>query len=544
MDKNLVNYELSSDTGDTIAVSIAPVLDTENATQVVLQRPTENLRQRSETIRSVLEELRYLSDADRTFYLTGGGKITWAGVTLDGGATLGNLTTDADIVIRPFAAPAVCLPALLDIGGILLSTRTAVSGGNNPLRAYGRLADVIPGANHFSFEIVHQAAAPKSLAPYGDGRHWKLIVDDTRDTIAAVNAFLTTDVTADANILEFRKRYTGTVTSGSPGNFIAPLAKTYFSKALDAELHRITSAALVTFFATNTNRMIEGDVLCVRYDALTMQSGGGRRQSMDQAPESNSSIPAASLFLIKNHPEWAPFALPVATVFNGNLVLADGHRAFEPGVAGHTTQRGGNQRLYALSQFILGGGVTTDTLRASLDGVGGAGAKDGRLKLYRDGAAAMTLDYDALAALVNHGDANAYHTHAVLLQRWLLAVDLALPASAVMNNVFTFNFATSFANQMIELDINLFLQLPAGLSTGVNWQILLDAVSAYTNNIPSIDASSDPDVPDVPVNDTIWITVAAAGPHTLTFQVATPAQATTLKTHAGNTLGSSRATLS
>ena len=146
------------DTGEGDAASIQPVSNGESGDQTVFRRPDENLRSRTEVIRSALQNLNYLSDADRKNVLSGGGVVTWGGPTDLGGTGL--FTTTAPIVVRPFLASATGTPAEVTLNGIKFVTNLTVVGGVNPPRAYS-------GANTISIQINNQAGAPISLVVTG-----------------------------------------------------------------------------------------------------------------------------------------------------------------------------------------------------------------------------------------------------------------------------------------------------------------------------------------------------------------------------------------
>lgn len=305
------------DTGEKDAASIRPVLNGEPAIAATFQRPMENLRHRTEVLRQEVEDLKFLADADRAFVLQGGGEVTWGGSTTAGGT--GVFTIGAPLVLKPFMAPAVSTPARATIRGMEFVTATT---GSVVPRAYS-------GANKISVQLTGADGATLGLTVSGAPADNVVITINTN----ALNGTTPEDL---YNFLSGNATFAGmgltmTTPSGAmatqvicpDGVFVDSDTQT-LSGALDAERHIIDDTRLLQFFNDPANKMQDDDVLVVAYeDGLVGPAFSGRRQSIASAPENNANV-SGSLFLLRLHPDRAPYALPLATVVNGALRFVDG----------------------------------------------------------------------------------------------------------------------------------------------------------------------------------------------------------------------------
>ena len=110
MAKQEVVYKTVGDTGERDDLdAIAPITSGERVGQVVLRRPDENLRVRTEVDRTELEAQKYLQDSDMRWVITGGDAagveagsgipyVTWDPVT-------GTFTISDQIVVQPLTTP-------------------------------------------------------------------------------------------------------------------------------------------------------------------------------------------------------------------------------------------------------------------------------------------------------------------------------------------------------------------------------------------------------------------------------------------------------
>jgi len=350
-----VNDDL--DTGTTTDDAVRPIVDGEPAQGAVFKRPSENLRTRTEIIREELEQLKFMSDADKAMLLTSTGDITWNGLPT------GTFVPTQNLVLKPFLAPDTSTMAKLVICANTpaeITIRTKVTGVSGQPRAYN-------GANNITIDLRPQTVGDGSIAitTTGDGNRIHIRYDDhaVSGTTAGLNALtgfiqqFNADPTMIAMGLEAVSFGTGTPAEGTqrappgPPSFVANSlikdhivgvypagehATRFLSGAAEAEQHIITPGSLSSFFIADggtLNKLIEGDVLCIWYDEMVGLAYGGRRQSLNEAPENSATIPVGSLFLLRRFPERLPGALPVATVVNGQLIFING-RVYGAGETG------------------------------------------------------------------------------------------------------------------------------------------------------------------------------------------------------------------
>jgi len=343
------------DTGSADATAIRPVIDGQPAQAAVFKRPSENLRTRTEKIRTELENLKYLSDADRALLLTGPGSITWNGQG-PGAFPLGTfqLTPATSLTVKPFLAPATSIPSRLIIcaGTIAQITfRTIRTAGSAP-RAYSGANDIT-----IDFQPVSVGTGTVIVTATGTPANNVHVQYDSHPT-----TFTTVDQTVGNSLIQqfnasavalslgleavFEGGGTPPEVGYPPPPLVSAAAKidTYISApekatrfmsgAADAEKHVIPETQLVTFFTDPLNALIDGDTLCIRYEDLVMSpTDGGRRQSIADLPENNLTIPAGSLFLLRRFPDRLPLAIPVCAVAGGQLVFING-RVYGAGESG------------------------------------------------------------------------------------------------------------------------------------------------------------------------------------------------------------------
>jgi len=400
----IIDYQLGLDTGDDNPGSIQPVLDGEDANQATFQRPSESLRTRTEILRRTTEDSLYLQDADRSLLLSGGGTVHWNGTSAAGGD--GAFVISADLALRPFLAPATTAPAAINLNGVDLAATTIATAGVNPARAYGQLGNAShPGANRITVEVLAipgAASITASVSSPPGPLHVAVSANPNTHTLQNLIDFLASD---DPGAISVRALgLTARLHAGAQGaTLITPVARVFLSGAADAELHLVSPLALSTFFAGGDNAMQEGDVLAIWYDALVSASGGGRRQSLAEAPENSAYVPATGLFLVRLHPERIPGALPLARVVDGDLILAN-HDRYVQGVDGPSVT------LSAIdlpaSGHVQVGSLSDAGVR--LDTSGG----QGQLTLSRASSPPAVLKQDSLALLVGGlTNADSLHSH-------------------------------------------------------------------------------------------------------------------------------------
>jgi hypothetical protein len=355
------------DTGEVNAASVRPVTDGEPAQAAVLERPTENLRTRTEIVRDELEALKYISDADRALLLTSTGDVTWDGITP---GFSGEFSATQNFILKPFTAPEISTASRLIIcqnTASQITIRTRQNGTSGQPRAYS-------GANDISFDFtpVNTGLGNVIITVTGaPANNFHVQFDNNVSSGVTVSQMLTAlngnapflaaglEAVIDGGIIgatpDTLGPNGGPIEIGFPqppspvvGNKVyltiapAELLTRFMSGAADAEKHIITPSQLVQFFAADggtLNKLIEGDVLCVRYDDLVMTLDGGRRQSIFENPEGMAMNAGNNLFLMRRFPARLPGALPLAAVVNGQLIFVSG-RVFNAGETGPLVSSG------------------------------------------------------------------------------------------------------------------------------------------------------------------------------------------------------------
>lgn len=351
------------DTGSTDAAAIRPIADGQPATAATFTRPSENLRRRTEVIKTELENLKYLSDADRALLLTSTGNVTWNGLPT------GTFSTSADLHLKPFMAPSASTASRLIIcAGTVgqITIRSRQNGVAGQPRAYKDPTTGI-SANDYSFDFTPVTTGTGAIVITKTGSpatRFHVQYDDhaaSGTTVNSIpgNSFLV-QFNANADIIaagleavvegggspvevgfpvppaSVAATLLGHVTNGIQ---VAERATRFMSGAADAEKHTITQAHLTAFFGVALNTLIEGDVVCIQYDELIKAGNGGRRQSIGELPEDKAKDAGLNLFLLRRFPQRLPVAIPVATVVNGKLIFING-RVFNSGEVGPIVSSG------------------------------------------------------------------------------------------------------------------------------------------------------------------------------------------------------------
>lgn len=311
------------DTGEAYdAASVLPLLNGQDLDQSNIGRAPENIRQRTEAIRDTLFDALYMLDADRSgMCLSGPGLVSWGGSTTAAGT--GILTLSDNLYLLPFLTPGFNqtppVPPVSSKLGTLTLLKADLAPGivvTSALRSYF-------AGNEISVVVVSGVTYGVQLL----NSFRTIVITATATTplsqvITSLNALLTT-IPASLPVV------TAVLAGGAIGAdlILRPQAKQFISGNIDAEAHTITPAALTSFFATVGNRLAEGDTLCVAYVANTFLPAdpaplGGRRQSIPE--NTNTSIPAGSLFNSRVAPASLINALPICKAINGKLVFING----------------------------------------------------------------------------------------------------------------------------------------------------------------------------------------------------------------------------
>lgn len=323
-----VDFEQSgatADTGEKEAAAIRPVLDGEPGIQATFQRPSENLRTRTEIIRDEIEALKYLADADRGILAYGGGNLLWDGVSAGGGD--GTFTITQDLTIRPFLSPATSTKAKAIIRGVSFETQLAGPVVPRSYSGANKISVRLEGSNGAVLGVVISGTPADNVTitvnthPSSGTSKQELIDYLTLNGAAGPVAYRALGLTA---ALETGAVGTDKVNDTGVWTYtgLTPDEK-LFAGGADAEKHTITATGLATFFADPLNAMAEGDVLAIWYDELVNGSYGGRRESMSDLPENSANVDN-NIFLLRRYPERMPLALPVATILSDQVRLIDG----------------------------------------------------------------------------------------------------------------------------------------------------------------------------------------------------------------------------
>lgn len=321
--KQFVDFSTNTnnDSGENNATSIQPMVDGEAATGAVLARPSESLRQRTETVRNVMADTLYLRDADRSLVVTGPRPtVTWPGSTTasaSGIPVLGN-----SLWIMPFLTPGVAsnTPPVGSVFGVLHLERA--SDNLNSISVTSRRRSYSAG-DQINVTVTSGASFSCVLdVENGLRRTIKIVATGAvtlGSVISALNAL--TPPAPDNTQLVTAALENGALTSDL---LLVPQTRQYVSGNYDGETHQISVATLSGFFSSNpTQALAEGDTLCVRYDMVSdPASTGGRRQSIPE--NANVSVPSGSLFNSRVHPEFLANAIPICKVVNNDLVFLGG----------------------------------------------------------------------------------------------------------------------------------------------------------------------------------------------------------------------------
>ena len=301
-----------------VDTDIIKYADGNAATAAVFNAPPQNLRQRVETLRQEVEDLKYVADADRAMVLAIQGTLT---ATEDDGFYL-SLTAGGYLLVRPFISRAGALGSgILAVGGSQVIQLTVADETTAP-KAWGQYdggwGPATRGAN--AIVVTFRRKTTPGITITTDGADYKLLVGVPDGT--TVNTLVTAlstdalmgDLYLSATVLGGLGSTPITLTTGT--DLAVPI-----EGAADAEAHKITKAVLDAFFAFSTNYLQDGDTLAIWYDQLVdAENGeGGRRQQLV-----GSTLNSEMLFNTRINPEKIPGCIPVATVVGTKLFLIDG----------------------------------------------------------------------------------------------------------------------------------------------------------------------------------------------------------------------------
>lgn len=342
-----LDYKNLTDDGLNAATAIQPLANGEQINQTVLQRPDENLRQRTEAVRSFVTDSLFLHNADRSFLLVGPGNVTWPGSTTV--AQTGRPVLSDVLWIIPMLTPGSAqvqpIPPVASAFGTLHLKRA--SDNMNSILVTSQRRSYAAG-DQINIEVSAGGAFSCTLQTEVTGAYRRTI-----KIVATPTTTLSTVITALNGITPPAPDNTQLVTAALEGgavngDFILDTqARQFVAGNYDGEGHTITPANLASFFTSNPSESLaEGDTLCVQFAMLNdTASTGGRRQAIPE--NSNTTITAGMFFNSRVHPSKLVNALPICKVVNGALVFATGVEIPAGSTAVSLSPRGASNLLYA-----------------------------------------------------------------------------------------------------------------------------------------------------------------------------------------------------
>lgn len=322
--------------------SVKPIQDGESAKNATLARSTDNLRLRTEVLRTAGEDNLYLQDADMKWVIwSGNASGVSTGVAIphilnwdpDGGIGGGGIfEIDEPMVLQPLNTPASDkqetknyhfedLPDTADIDFFPMPTKRAYNGAN--------LIRVVwveaPTAEIGGSGAPGWADAELS----GDPEHIVTITvrDDAMTQISHVSAALSVLApTLNAAGIDYSVSGILSVTIDYDNDFGAsPLNPVdyFLSGTMEREMHRLLPSAFSDFFTTND--LADGDSISLQFEELVQPDPGdlGRRQRI-VSNASGITHGSADIFKTSDYPERIPLAIPLCKRLGDVLIWLDG----------------------------------------------------------------------------------------------------------------------------------------------------------------------------------------------------------------------------
>jgi hypothetical protein len=338
MSNQYVDFKHAGDTGERGDIeAIEPYSNDEPVSETVLQRPPENLRYRSEILRSETEKQLYLQDSDMRWVITQGTQLgPGAGLELPGviwDASTGSFILTDDVVIQPLNTPSedkketgiFSFDDTFNVVDFLIETVYFDYEGANRLQIIWeeKATGDIPGGNcSAAFE-----GSPIHIIRI-------LIRNDGLTMGTHVDAALTALINPAANGFYYNgfAGILGTfVTLANMTDPVAAPVSPYefdFSKTFDREMHWLETGQVVDFFTgPPAKSLADGDTLSIYYPLLSNPLGiDGRRQATPGtgSPPPNTDVLASQLFITSENPEKIPLAIPLCKRIGDDLFWLDG----------------------------------------------------------------------------------------------------------------------------------------------------------------------------------------------------------------------------
>lgn len=340
------------------AASIQPIVGGENLWENVLNRTPENLRTRTEALRTAVEDLKYYADYDRAFVLRAEG-------------TTFRCTNETDgYVLTMTGGPLWLYPALTPgqrSGGRLRGARMFVQNGSwlpyagtlgtndlsfvatgqyTGMRGYAEADSMAGGTftvggNRLMISLVaNPAAVGGTISATVTGNPVTLITITygtltTPTTINQIKTWIELDLSSQGS---YGLAHMIRAVTTSAGTAAPPaITNAVFQGGYDAEAHKIVDFS--TFFNMSTggtfiNRLQEGEGLALAFVSGPVEPGtgatGGRRQALLDKPSdrlggsADNTLSDAILFNTGREPEKIPGSIPIGKLLNGKFVFIDG----------------------------------------------------------------------------------------------------------------------------------------------------------------------------------------------------------------------------
>ena len=429
-----VNYRQGSDTGERDdANAIQPISDGERVWAAVANRPGENIRGRTESARSVVEDLMYRADTDIKWMIRGGG-ITgdymlggalpavadWYPEQLGAGNPAvspsnpyrGEFVIDSPIILEGVLSPGKDMPHVEELYAenavpprsytVYLTSRYQAAAGGDTIRVRWRYEDDTLTPFPSGYLSVYASGDPIHVINID-------VAGDGSVTLQQVEAALVAD-------LDIPNLVTITNDGGDTGTVIdttdiaAPVAGEYvFNSEYQRELHLVSPGVLSAFFGLNPagspyldpNKLKDGDTVGILYPYIKDSEAffgphgddtkvGGRRQATltnNALPSAPVEVDTSQLFNSSQHPEYVSQAIPLCKRIGDDLIFIDGtvieglldHTApgYPPGGVkfgehGHTVNRivgGSSSILVTLTENWFGGVPLSSGSPATLEAV-------------------------------------------------------------------------------------------------------------------------------------------------------------------------------
>lgn len=360
-----VSLKQGSDTGQSDAQSIQPIGPAEVVWSGTSNRPLENLRERTETLRRYMQTTLYYLDYDRALLLRSNAAFTltepvagqyelsmvgddlWAYPSLTPGRNSGGRARGGRVFIGglPYAGTPL-------VNDLILTASAQYTGqrGYSDADAFSTANSLTLGANRITVDLLADGTLGTGVVAFSVTETPKTKITIRYGTnggtttlatlITAINADLSSQGTYGVAAYLRASTTSASPATVSPTPFVGGIVQ----GAYDAEAHQVTAAQMAAFFAATeggvqVNRLREGEGLAIGYPKGPVEAGvpvprGGRRQSLWDLPtdrvggstQNVSPTVGWSLFSTGREPEKIPGAVPLGKILHGEFIFIDGTR--------------------------------------------------------------------------------------------------------------------------------------------------------------------------------------------------------------------------